>query len=88
MSLPLTPAALTDAIETAYEKEWAKAKPNPLPAAGKDDRRLLFAGIARGILEYLAGNPTQFLNSIQTQDPAGVQATFQVLETDFNIDAG
>jgi hypothetical protein len=48
MSLPLTPDAMTDAIETACEKELAKAKPNPLPAAGKDDHRLLFAGIAGG----------------------------------------
>ena len=87
MRLPLTPDAMTDAIEAAYEKEWAKAKPNPLPATGKDDRRLLFAGIARGVLEYLAGNPTEFLSSIQTKDPTGVQTTFQVIETDFNINA-
>lgn len=85
--MALTPNDMTDAIEAAYEKEWAKAKPNPLPAMGKDNRRLLFAGIARGILEYLAGKQTEFLTSIKAKDPAGVQTTYQVLETDFNIDA-
>jgi hypothetical protein len=83
----LTPGALTKAIEDAYKTEWGKAKPNPLPDAGADDRRLLFAGVARGILEYLKNNPTEILSSIQTQDEGGVQATFQVLETDFNVDA-
>jgi hypothetical protein len=86
--VPLTPDALTDAIESAYEKEWKKKKSNPLPDAGKDDRRLLFAGVARGILEYLAANPTQILTSIKAADDAGVAYSLQVSETDWNINAG
>jgi hypothetical protein len=86
--VPLKPDALTDAIESGYEKEWKKKKSNPLPDAGKDDRRLLFAGVARGILEYLAANPTEIVTTIKATDDAGVQYTLSVSETDLNIDAG
>ena len=86
--MPLTPDAMTDAIESAYKKEWQKKKPDPLPDAGKDDRRLIFAGVARGILEYLAANPTEILTTIKTKDEAGTEIKFQVSETDFNINAG
>ena len=77
---------MTDAIEKAYETEWAKVKPNPLPDAGKDDRRLLFAGVARGVLQYLSDHQNELLTTLKTQDDGGAKATFQVLETDLGID--
>lgn len=84
--MALQPNAMTDAIEQAYETEWAKVKPNPLPDAGKDDRRLLFAGVARGVLQYLSDHQSELLATLQTQDDGGVKASFQVLDATLGID--
>ena len=83
--MALEPSAMTDAIEAAYETEWGKVKSNPLPGAGKDDRRLIFAGVARGILQYLHDHQNELLTTLKTKDDTGVQADFQVLETDLGI---
>jgi hypothetical protein len=76
--MALEPGALTDAIEAAYETEWPKVKSNPLPDAGKEDRRLLFAGVARGILQYLSDHRDELLTSITTVDESQQQITVQV----------
>jgi hypothetical protein len=81
----LEPGAMTDAIELGYETEWKLAKPNPLPDAGKDDRRLLFAGIARGVLQYLSDHQNELLVTLKTKDEAGLAATLTVTETDLGI---
>lgn len=76
---------MTDAIEAAYKTEWSKVKSTALPDAGKDDRRLIFAGVARGILQYLHDHQNELLTTLKTKDDNGVQATFQVQETDLGI---
>jgi hypothetical protein len=81
----LDPDAMTDAIEAAYKLEWSKKKPNPLPDAGRDDRRLIFAGVARGVLQYLHDHQNEFLTTLKIQDENGLQAAFQVQETDLGI---
>jgi hypothetical protein len=86
--MALQPDAMRDAMEAAYELEWPKVKPNPLPGTGKDDRLLLFAGVARGLLQYLSDHHNELLTSLTTQDDSGVQATYQVQETDLGIDLG
>ena len=86
--MALTPSDMTDAIEKGYETEWASAKPNPLPDAGKEDRRLLFAGIARGLLQYLSDHQGEFLTAITTQDQSGGTASLQVTESSLGIDMG
>ena len=83
--MALEPNAMTDAIETAYKAEWQRVKPNPLPDAGKDDRRLIFAGVARGILQYLSDHHNDLLTSITTQTPDGSEIRAQVTETDLGI---
>lgn len=40
-------------IENAFNSVRAEYGLDPMPAAGKDDRTMLFLGIARGIVEYL-----------------------------------
>ncbi len=83
--MALEPGSLTDAIEAAYETEWPKVKSHPLPDAGKDDRRLLFAGIARGILQYLSDHHDELLTNITTLDAGGEQITMQVTGTELGI---
>ena len=41
-------------IEAAMQDEWQTVKGKPLPAPlGREDRRILFVAIARGVLKYL-----------------------------------
>lgn len=53
----LDDTALTDsmamAMEQAMSDVYSKVKEQSLPDVGKEDRRLLFVAIARGILQYL-----------------------------------
>jgi hypothetical protein len=84
--MSLTPSALTDAIEAGYELEWKNKKPNPLPESGTEDRRLLFAGIARGILQYLYDHHDELVTTITTQDSGGGQTTLDVVAANLGID--
>ena len=85
--MPLKPADLTKAIEDAFAKEWPNYKGGmPLPAAGKEDRKLMFAAVARGVLEYLAGT-TEVLSQIALKDSAGNDLNYDVTSTTMNIDA-
>src|SRR5215210_5771864 len=45
--------SMAKAIEDAMDEVSWLVKKQHLPAAGQDDRRLLFVAIARGILKYL-----------------------------------
>jgi hypothetical protein len=46
--------SLTGAIDAAFESEWSVARPgDALGSTGRDDRRVLFAAVARGVLAYL-----------------------------------
>lgn len=86
--MALQPDAMTDAIETAYAAEWSKVKPSPLPDAGKDDRRLIFAGVARGVLQYLSDHHNELLTTLKVQIEGGDEMTLQVTETDLGISVG
>jgi hypothetical protein len=56
--------SMAQAIETAMQQELMAVSGQSLPAAGQDDRRLLFVAIARGVLEYLKAHEAETLNSI------------------------
>ncbi len=45
---------LAGAIDAAMPEEWQAAKGQPLPGGpGEQDRHILFAAIAKGVLRYL-----------------------------------
>ena len=79
----LEDGALTDSLALAIEEEFAAVyngvKNAPLPPTARKDMRLLFVGVARGVLRYLheheAGN-------IMTKTPAGVPPQ----QVDFDVD--
>lgn len=52
--------SLAESIDNAFKMEWLMAKGEPLPDAGADDRRLLFAALAQGLLNYLKNNDDDF----------------------------
>ena len=87
--MALDPKSLTDAIDTAFGIEWKKVKTNPLPDAGKDDRRLMFAAVARGVLQYLSDHQGEFISSV-TLAPSGTTTTtgYDASATQLNITMG
>ena len=60
--------SLTGAIDAAFDSEWSLARPGDvLGDAGRDDRRVLFAAVARGVLAFLHGHKDE----IWTDSPGG-----------------
>ena len=86
--MALTTTGMVLAIEDALRKEWQKEKKFALPTIGQDDRRLLFAAIARGVLEYLDNNQNEIFKSITVRDAAGYSRYYIVERTDFNFSKG
>jgi hypothetical protein len=84
--MPLQAGELTEAMLRALEREWQRAKGAALPAAGVEDRRLLFAAVARGLLEYLDAHQDQVIRTIDL-DQAGVRTRYQVRALDLDISA-
>jgi hypothetical protein len=82
--MSLRPGELTDRIEAAFAEEWARANAIPLPAAGGEDRRLLFAAIAHGLLAYLKANEDEVFRTITLRD-VGDPRTWTVIEAELDI---
>jgi hypothetical protein len=85
--MALRPSELTQQIDAAFAAEWARTKDIPLPAAGAEDRRLLFAAVARGLLEYLKEHQGDAFDSITLRD-VGDPKTWTVTDTELNIVSG
>lgn len=85
----LDDTALQDTLARAIEEEMAdmfqKVKGKPLPAVGKEDRRLLFVAIARGVLKYLEGHQNDILASVAIKHTAGPSVMHTVSNVDLNI---
>ncbi len=73
---------MANAIEEAMADIFGKVKKVPLPDAGKDDRRILFVAIARGILKYLKDHQSDIRASVQVTTAPG---TFTVDNVNLNI---
>jgi len=48
--------SMAQAIESEYEAIWNSLKEEPLPNEGREDRRMLFVAIARGVVKHLEQN--------------------------------
>ena len=48
--------SMANAIEQAFQAEWDANEGAPLNEAGEQSRRILFAAIAQGVVDYLAAN--------------------------------
>ena len=46
-------ASMAEAMEQAFAAEWAVQKDIPLQAAGAQDRKIMFAAIAQGVVRHL-----------------------------------
>jgi len=85
----LDDTALQDTLAKAIEEEMAdvfqKVKGISLPDVGKDDRRLLFVAIARGVLKYLEAHQHDVLASVTISHTTGPSVTHTVSNVDLNI---
>ncbi len=82
--MALTRAGLLGAIETAFAKEWQDAKGAPPSAQGAEDRRILFAAVARGLLAYLDAAGDDALSELSVKE-ASVDRTLTVTKTTWDI---
>lgn len=76
--------SMAAAIEQTLGEEWQAIKGAPLPAAGQEDRRLLFAAIAGGVLRYLKAHEDEIFTSI-TLETGGAQTTHPVKGLGLNV---
>ncbi len=86
--MALNKSDLAEAIGAAFEKEWLVAKNIPLPAAGMEDRKMLFAAIARGILDYLKAHENEIIKSMTLERPPGEPTDYLVKGVELDISAG
>lgn len=75
---------LVVAMEKALAKEYKDRKEGPLPTAGQKDRELLFAAIARGVLQYLESHQNEFVSTIKLKKGA-IETSYTVTGLDLNI---
>ena len=56
--------SMTGLIDAAMQEEWRAAKGEDLPGGpGEEDRRILFAAVARGVLRYLYAHRAELLTN-------------------------
>ena len=87
--MALERTGLTDAIDKAFAIEWKAAKQTEVPGAGAADRRLMFAAVARGLLQYLADHQATFITRVTlTTDESGTAVTYDVRDTALDLQGG
>jgi len=60
--------SMTALIEQAMQDEWTAVYGKPLPDNGKQDRLVMFAAIAKGVLGYLHQNQDSIGTSAVVSD--------------------
>jgi len=86
--MSLKPSGLTDAIQAAFEDEWRAVKGGSPPGVGTEDRRLLFAAVARGLLQYLDDHQDELMKEITFEDSGQERQTHTVAGTRLDIGRG
>jgi hypothetical protein len=67
-------SSMAEAMEQAFQDEWNTVKGEPLPAGGEEERKILFAAVAQGMLSYLRDNINGSLNiDIEATQDSGNQ---------------
>ena len=84
--MALKASEMVTAMENAMKDEWKKAKGEDLSNDYAEDRRLLFAAVARGVLEYLEANQNEILKEITLQQKGSTKAfAYDVKKLDLNV---
>jgi hypothetical protein len=83
--MALTSTELTAFMQQALRQEWQATKGSVISNTTVEDMRLIFAAVARGLLNYLETHQDDFINTITVQERSGTQITQTVVRADFNI---
>jgi hypothetical protein len=75
----LSADSLAAEFEDAMQAEWVAVKGTSLSSAGEEDRRILFAAIARGLLKFLTDNRSD----IETSANDGGEDHRHIVEWDY-----
>lgn len=62
---------MTAYIEAAMQEEWQAARGEALPRVGAEDRRILFAAVAKGVLRYLHAHRDDLITSREILEGVG-----------------
>lgn len=82
--MALTRAGLLQSIEAAFVVEWQAAKGAPPLAQGAEDRRILFAAVARGLLAYLDAEGGGALSELKVRE-GPTDRTLAVTNTNWDV---
>ncbi|MFY9510948.1 MAG: hypothetical protein WAQ05_08250 [Rubrivivax sp.] len=63
--------SMTAFIEAAMKAEWQLARGEALPNEGAEDRRILFAAIAKGVLRYLYEHRDDLVSTLMHPEGIG-----------------
>ena len=63
--------SMAEAIEQAFQSEWTATKTTALPQTGAVDRKVLFAAVAQGVLNYLEDHKAELVTSIDQDTASG-----------------
>lgn len=65
--------SMTDLIELAMREEWQAARGEVLPidGPGVQDRKILFAAVAKGVLRYLHAHRDDLVSTLQIDEGLG-----------------
>ena len=77
--------SMAKAIDEAMADVYLKLKGKALPEEGKEDRRLLFVAIARGVLKYFESHESELLSHLTVTHKIGPSIGHNVSGLDLNI---
>ncbi|MDY6979909.1 MAG: hypothetical protein SV201_08515 [Pseudomonadota bacterium] len=63
--------SMAAAMEQAFRDEWNLVKDVPIPEAGEQDRKIMFAAIAQGVLDYLYSHRNEIPTTNQHDTSGG-----------------
>ena len=64
-------SSMAESMELALAQEYQKLKNEALPDMGREDRRMLFAAIAQGVVRHLKDNLMAFSIEVETTQVTG-----------------
>lgn len=82
--MSLNPDELTERIEQAFQRAWLKERGQPV-SGPPDDRRILFAAVAGGVLGYLKEKENELLATLTVRDD-GEEDRLDVTEAELGIE--
>lgn len=79
--------SLAEAMEVAMREEWQAVKGVPLPDQGRDDRRVLFAAVARGLFAFLKAHEDGLATGITLRNTGGtpVDTAWRVVQLELDL---